>query len=421
MGKYNITAIKGEEVINNRGLPTIRAKVWVNGELMGQADAPTGSSKGSYEARYLYDGETAFGGKGVKNVIKKVEEIILPEIKGMEVIDQRSIDKKIIELDGTDDKHNLGGNTIVAVSLAVVRAASNILKIPLYKYLNQNSHILPIPQATLINGGIHAGNELAFQEFCAMPVGALTFEECVEMISNLNICLKDLLTKKYGKQSICIGDDGAFAPPIREAKEALDLLQEIIETTLYKEKVFISIDVASTYFYDQKKRKYSFEKNEFSTENMIDYFKNLIKEYPFIISLEDPLYEDDFLGTSKMTKEMENIYIAGDDLFVTNIERFKKGITLESANSIIWKPDQIGTLTEALDIADYAGRNKYTVIVSGRSGNTGDDILPEISVAINARIMKTGGVSRNRNYNKLMEIEKHLGQTAIYAGKYFTK
>jgi enolase len=420
MNKFEISAIKAREIIDNRGSPTIRAYVCVGDEFWGWADVPCGSSTGTYEAKELRDGDLRYGGKGVRKAIRNIQEVIYPRLRGMDGTRQREIDFVMIELDGTDDKSELGANAILGVSLAAAKAAAAASCLPLYKYLNANAYILPVPQACMINGGIHAGNDLEFQEFCVMPVGAESFTEAVRMLCEINQGLGDLLAKTFGKGATNAGEDGGYAPPAKSAIEAMSLLTEAVQKAGYTNRVVYGVDVAATHFFQNQSEKYLLEGSKRNRQEMIEFHKQLVAEYPAIVSLEDPLHEDDFEGTREITKALEEIMIIGDDFFTTNINRLRKGVAEVAGNAILWKVNQIGSLTEALDVAAYAREHQYAVVVSERSGETEDDILSDITVALNTGIIKTGGVrgsERGSNYNRFMEIEEELGSGAVYAGR----
>jgi len=422
MKKYLLTNIKSLEIIDNRGMPTIRTYVEVNNEFYGKADVECGSSKGKHEALELRDGDKRFYGKGVKKAINNIQNKILPNLKGIDIGEQRKIDNIMIELDGTDNKSNLGANAIISVSLAVAKVASKAYELPLYKYLNNNSYILPIPFATMINGGLHAGNNLAFQEFCILPVGADSFKESVRILSEINLCLRNLLIDKYKNTAVNAGEDGGFAPPINTSEEAMDILINAAKQAGYIDKIAFGLDVASTHFYNSNNEKYSLEGLKRNREEMMEFLKKLLKKYPSIIALEDPLNEEDFMGIAEFTKEHSKILIIGDDLFTTNIKRLKEGIKKGAGNAILIKPNMIGTLTETLDTVNHAKNNKYKIVVSERSGKTEDNILSDITVSLNAPIIKTGGLrgsDRGTNYNRFIEIEEELGNTALFAGKFF--
>ena len=424
MNKFVISAIRSREIIDNRGTPTIRAYVCVGDEFWGQADVPCGSSTGTYEAKELRDGDSRYRGKGVRKAIRNIQEIIYPRLRGMDATRQREIDYAMIELDGTDDKSKLGANAILGVSLAVAKAAAAACRLPLYKYLNNNAYILPVPQACMINGGIHAGNDLEFQEFCVMPVGAESFTEAVRMLCEINQCLGDLLAGTFGKGATNAGEDGGYAPPAKSAAEAMSVLTDAVEKAGYADQVVYGLDVAATHFFQKKSGQYLLEGSKKTPQEMIESLKQLVAEYPAIVSLEDPLHEDDFEGTREITKALKDIMIIGDDFFTTNIKRLRQGVAEQAGNAILWKVNQIGSLTEALDVAAYAREHQFVVVVSERSGETEDDILSDITVALNAGVIKTGGVrgsDRGSNYNRFMEIEEELGKAAVYAGRNYLR
>ena len=406
------------------GSPTIRAYVCVADEFWGQADVPCGSSTGTYEAKELRDGNSRYGGKGVQKAICNIQEIIYPRLRGMDATGQREIDDAMIDLDGTDDKSKLGANAILGVSLAVAKAAAAARRLPLYKYLNANAYILPVPQACMINGGIHAGNDLEFQEFCVMPVGADSFAEAVRMLCEIHLGLGDLLAKNFGKSATNAGEDGGYAPPATSASEAMSVLTDAVQKAGYADHVVYGVDVAATHFYQHQSGFYLVEESKRNRQEMINCLKELVTEYPAIVSLEDPLHEDDFEGTRDITKALDDVMIIGDDFFTTNIHRLRKGVQEEAGNAVLWKVNQIGSLTEAMDVAAFAREHQYAVVVSERSGETEDDILSDITVALNVGLIKTGGMrgsDRGSNYNRFMEIEEELGSDAEYAGRNYNK
>ena len=424
MSRFEITDIKAREIIDNRGTPTIRAYVCVADQFWGRADVPCGSSTGTYEAKELRDGDSRYGGKGVRKAIRNIQEIIFPKLRGMDATRQREIDYAMIELDGTDDKSKLGANAILGVSLAVAKAAAAACRLPLYKYLNANAHILPVPQACMINGGIHAGNDLEFQEFCVMPVGAESFTEAVRMLCEINLSVGHLLAETFGKGATNAGEDGGYAPPAKSAAEAMSVLTEAVERAGYADQVVYGVDVAATHFFQKQSGQYLLEGSERNRQEMIEFLKRLVADYPAIISLEDPLNEDDFEGTREITEALKDIMIIGDDFFTTNINRLRRGVAEEAGNAVLWKVNQIGSLTEALDVAAYAREHQFSVVVSERSGETEDDILSDITVALNAGVIKTGGIrgsDRGSNYNRFMEIEEELGNAAAYAGRNYKR
>ncbi len=417
---FEITAVKGREIIDCRGYPTVQVNVWVNNTILGKADVPSGRSKGTHEAHELRDGGQRYAGFGVRKAVDNVNRIIAAEVIGKDVRAQRKLDMLMIEMDGTQNKAKLGANAIIGVSLAIARAAASSLGIPLYKYINTDAHILPVPMMNLINGGKLTSNYLDFQEFIIMPVGAETFSEALRISSEINMVLRDILVEKYGKLAINVGDEGGCAPPMVEIREAMDMLRKAVDKAGYEDKIVYAFDIAATGLYDKNAAKYTIEKKQLSREELIDLYKELITSYP-IVSIEDPLYEDDFEGFARLTKE-SGIQIVGDDLFATNTDRLKKGIEMKAANSLLWKVNQIGTLSEALDAASLAVKNDYSVVVSERSGETEDDIIADLVVGLNAGQIKTGAPvrgERTAKYNRLLQIEEELGTSAKYAGKNF--
>ena len=419
MSKNTLSDIKAYEIIDNRGMPTIRVAVCIDNQIWGHADVPSGSSTGSYEAMELRDGEARFGGKGVLKAIKNIHDIILPELRGQDASNQQAIDTRMRELDGTENKSNLGGNAILGVSLAVAQAAAKACGKPLYKYLNANAHVLPVPQACLLNGGVHAGNDLDIQEFCVMPIGARTFAESVQILCETFYNLKDILLDQLGKSATNSGEDGGFAPPISSTRQAMDFLCEAIQRSGYTDKVVYGLDFAASGYYYPQEGTYAFEGTQKTQEQMIAFIKALLNEYPSIVSIEDPLHENDLEGMRILTDEFSNHLIIGDDMFATNIKRIQKGLEHGAGNATLCKVNQIGTLTEASETVDFARQNNYAVFMSERSGETEDSVLSDISVAFNAGLFKTGGIrgsDRGANYNRFIEIERELGAAAVFAG-----
>ncbi len=417
---FEITAVKGREIIDCRGYPTVQVDVWVNNTVMGRADVPCGRSTGTHEAFELRDGEKRYAGFGVRKAVDHVNRLIAPEITGQDVREQRKLDKLMVEVDGSPNKAKLGANAILGVSLAVARAAAASLGVPLYKYINNNAYILPVPMMNLINGGRLTSNYLDFQEFIFMPVGAETFSEALCMTSEINMVLRDVLVAKYGKLAINVGDEGGCAPPMKEIREAMDMLKKAVDKAGYEDKVAYAFDIAATGLYDRKTGKYTIAEKQLDREELIALYKDLVSSYP-IVSIEDPLYEEDFAGFARITEEL-GIQIVGDDLFTTNTKRLEKGIAPKAANSLLWKVNQIGTLSEALDAAEMAFRNGYSVVVSERSGETEDPIIADLVVGLNAGQIKTGAPVRSERtakYNRLLQIEEELGATAKYAGRNF--
>ncbi|KUK18231.1 phosphopyruvate hydratase [Thermococcus sibiricus] len=421
---FEITGIVAREILDSRGNPTIEVDVYTP-VAMGRAAVPSGASTGIHEALELRDGGKRYHGKGVKRAVENVNKIIAPELLGMDVTLQRDIDMFMLELDGSENKSNLGANAILGVSLAVAKAAANALEIPLYRYLGgANAYVLPVPMSNVINGGAHAGNDLDFQEFMIMPVGAKSFREAIQMVSETYHTLKKILIEKYGKLAVNVGDEGGFAPPMKEVTEPLDALVKAIEETGYKvgDEIAFALDVASSEFYEEEKNVYIVGGKEYTREGLIDLYKDLVSTYP-IVSIEDPVQEEDFEGFAMVTKELgKKIQLVGDDIFVTNVKRLKKGIEMGAGNALLLKVNQIGTLSEAIDAAYLAFRAGYGVVVSHRSGETEDSTIADIAVALNAGQIKTGAPARsdrNAKYNQLLRIEEELEGVAYYPGKKF--
>jgi len=415
-----ITSVDAVEILDCRGEPTLRVGVTLANHEVVWADVPAGRSTGTHEASEVRDGGPRYGGRGVRHAIRNVVEEIGPRILGMDVVGQRLIDAAMIELDGTPNKGRLGANAIVGVSLAVARAAAQWTGMPLYRYLNINAHVLPVPLVNLINGGKHASNDLEFQEVCIFPIGADTFVEAMEIAHSVNSELREIVIKKYGKLAANVGDEGGFAPPVRGVVEALGCLEQAVSRSGCAEKIVYGLDCAATHFYDAKTSTYSLEGKKLTTDELLAFYASLLAKFP-IASIEDPFAEDDVAGFVSATRDL-GIQIVGDDFFCTNSERLRDGIRAGSANALLWKINQIGTLSEALDAADLAYRSGYGVMVSERSGETEDPIIADMTVGLNAGQIKTGAPvrgERTAKYNRLLEIERELGASATYAGKNF--
>ena len=423
-----IEEIKALEVLDSRGNPTVQVEVITEEGTNGVAMVPSGASTGSFEAVELRDGDKSrYLGKGVLKAVENVNKIIAKELEGMNVFEQAEIDKKLIEIDGTENKGKLGANATLGVSLAVARAAANSLGMSLYKYIGGvNAKTLPVPMMNILNGGKHADNTVNIQEFMIMPVGAKSFSECLRMSAEIYHTLKKVLKAKG--LATGVGDEGGFAPNLSSDEEALKLIVEAISEAGYKpgEDVVLALDVASTEMYDEAKKigkegcYYFWKTEELKTEDeMIEYLEDLANKYP-IISIEDGLAEEDWEGWRKLTEKLGNkLQLVGDDLFVTNIKRLQKGLDNKIANSILIKLNQIGTLTETLDAIELAKKNGYTAVVSHRSGETEDTTLADVAVATNAGQIKTGAPCRTdrvAKYNRLLNIEAELGDLAIYPG-----
>jgi len=424
MSDFNrISAIKAREVIDCRGTPTVQVDVWVDSMLRGRADVPCGRSTGSHEAYEMRDGGKRYGGQGVQKAVANVNTIIADALRGRDVTQQRAIDRDMISLDGTPNKSRLGANAILGVSLAVARAAAATLNLPLYRYLNSEAHVLPVPMMNLVNGGKLSSNDLCFQEFIMMPVGASSFSEALQMTAEINAILRPMTAERYGKLAINVGDEGGVVPPIIDVREALDLLCEAVARSGYAEHMVYAFDCAATHLYDTATGLYSFEGRNLTRDEVIRFFQALVAEYP-IVSIEDPLQEDDFEGFAEITQALPGVQIVGDDLFVTNKERLAQGLAAGSANAVLWKVNQIGTLTEAMETATMAFRNGYGVCVSERSGETEDPMIADLVVALNGGQIKTGAPVRSERtakYNRLLQIEEELGSAATYAGRAFRR
>ena len=420
-----ISDIRGREILDSRGNPTVEVDVELEGGAIGRAAVPSGASTGENEACELRDGDSSrYLGKGVTNAVASVNEKIAAELIGADATDQTLIDKAMIALDGTSTKKELGANAILGVSLAVAHAAANQLGLPLYKYLGgPNAKVLPVPMMNILNGGAHSDAPIDFQEFMIMPKGAPNFSEALRQGTEVFHALKSVL--KARGLSTAVGDEGGFAPKLDSAADALDVISQAIEKAGYKlgEDIFIALDVASSEFFDKEKKVYVFKKSDGSVRTaaeLVDYYVELQKKYP-IISIEDGCDESDWDGWKILTEKMgHNTQLVGDDLFVTNVEFLQKGIDLGVANSILVKVNQIGSLTETFDAVELAKVNAYTSVISHRSGETEDATIADIAVATNAGQIKTGSLSRSdriAKYNQLLRIEEELGDDAIYGGK----
>lgn len=424
-----IESVYAREILDSRGNPTVEVEVEVEGGFIGRAAVPSGASTGAFEAVELRDDDKSrYLGKGTLNAVDNVNDIIAPEIEGMNALDQVAIDKLMIELDGTENKAKLGANAILGVSLAVARAAAESLGMSLYNYFGgTNAKVLPVPMMNILNGGKHADNSVNIQEFMIMPIGAESFRECLRMCAEVFHNLKSVLKAKGLATSV--GDEGGFAPNLSKDEEALQVIVEAIEKAGYKpgEDFKIAIDAAATEMYEEAKKagkegSYYFWKTGemFTTEELVNYYANLAEKYP-IISLEDGLAEEDWEGWKVLTDRLgKKIQIVGDDLFVTNTKRLSKGIDMGVSNSILIKLNQIGTLTETLDAIAMANRAGMTAVVSHRSGETEDTTIADLVVGLNAGQIKTGAPSRTDRvckYNQLIRIEEELGIAGEYAGK----
>ena len=408
------------EILDSRGNPTVEVDIILDDGTIGRAAVPSGASTGRHEACELRDGNPKrYLGKGVTKAVNNVTETIGPKIKGLDPSEQENIDKLMIELDGTENKSNLGANAILGVSIAIARAAASASNKPVYKYLgNDDAHIIPVPMMNIINGGEHADNNLDIQEFMIMPVGADSFREALRMGAEVFHCLKKILNAKGYNTNV--GDEGGFAPELKCNEEALETIVEAINKAGYEpgRDVLLALDTAANEVYKDGKYVLKAEEDpEKSIEGMISFYEGLISNYP-IFSIEDGLAEDDWDGWKALTEKLGNrVQLVGDDLFVTNINRFKKGIDLGIANSILIKLNQIGTITETIQTIEMAKSKGYTTVISHRSGETEDTIISDFAVATNAGQIKTGSLSRTDRickYNQLLRIEEELGNNAVY-------
>jgi len=428
MKETAIVRIKAREILDSRGNPTVTTKVILRGGAVGRSSVPSGASTGTHEALELRDDDPArYLGKGVLKAVGNVNDIIAPKVEGMDARAQKDIDGVMLKLDGTPSKKNLGANAILSVSMAAAGAAAKAAGLPLYAYLRKSgTYTLPVPLINILNGGSHADNNVDIQEFMIAPAGLPTFAEAIRAAAEVFHNLKKILKKRgYGTS---VGDEGGFAPNLKSNEEALECIVESIQKAGYApgKQIFIALDPAASEFYDGG--KYIFKKSgggARTSEEMIAFYADLIRKYP-IVSIEDGLAEDDWAGWKKMTDVLgRNIQIVGDDLFVTNVERFKRGVGEKTANSILIKLNQIGSLTETIDVVDYAHAHGYSAVISHRSGETEDTFIADLSVALGTGQIKTGSVCRSERvakYNRLMEIEDELGPKAAYAGlKAFAK
>ena len=417
-----IIDIRAREILDSRGWPSVEVDVRLSDGSIGRAAVPSGASTGAYEACELRDKDKCrFMGKGTLKAVENINGEIFNHLVGHPADNQRLIDELLIRLDGTENKCRLGANAILGVSLAVARGASLAFHMPLYRYLGGiNAHILPIPMINILNGGLHADNGLGVQEFMIMPVGATDFREAIRMGSEIFHALQ--INLKQGGYSTAVGDEGGFAPSLKSTTAALDFLMKAIDEAGYSvgSEIMLALDAAATSFYYDGYYQFPDGHKKFTTAKMITYWENLVKSYP-ILSLEDPLTEDDWTGWQQITRALgDKVWLVGDDLFVTNINRFKQGIEKKVANTILIKPNQIGTLTETLNTILLAQKSGYRTIVSHRSGETEDTFIADLCVATNCGVIKAGSLSRSERlakYNQLLRIGEELGPASRYAGQ----
>ncbi len=425
MFETTIREIAARQIIDSRGNPTVEADVHLEGGAIGRAAVPSGASTGEHEAIELRDGDKSrYLGKGVEKAVSNIEDVIAPELEGMDSVDQTGVDRQMLELDGTPNKSKLGANALLAVSLANAKAAAAQLGMPLYKYLGgPNAKVLPVPMMNILNGGAHSDAPIDFQEFMIMPKGAPSFSEALRQGCEIFHALKSVL--KQRGLSTAVGDEGGFAPNLASAADALEAIAAAVKHAGYElgRDIFIALDVASSEFYDAASGKYVFKKSDGASRTaaeMVEYYKELMKSFP-IVSIEDGCSENDWDGWKLLTDGIgATTQLVGDDLFVTNVEFLQRGIERGVANSILVKVNQIGTLTETLDAIELARENRYTAVISHRSGETEDATIADIAVATNAGQIKTGSLSRSdrvAKYNQLLRIEQELGDNAVYGGK----
>ena len=422
MARTSISQIHAREILDSRGNPTVEVDVRLEGGALGRASVPSGASTGEHEAWELRDGDKSrFGSKGVRKAVTNVNDKIAPVLKGWDAREQAKIDNKLIELDGTPNKKNLGANALLGVSLAVAHAAAAAENLPLFRYLGgKKARVLPVPMMNILNGGAHSDAPIDFQEFMIVPRGAPSFSEALRYGAEVFHALKSVLKER--RLSTAIGDEGGFAPQLDSAGDALESISTAVSKAGYKlgEQIFIALDPAASEFYDSRNNVYVFKKSDGSkrtAEELINYYADLCARFP-IISIEDGCAENDWDGWKKLTEKLGNkIQLVGDDLFVTNVEFLRRGIAEHVANSILIKVNQIGTLTETLATIDLAKTNGYATIISHRSGETEDTSIADIAVGTNAGQIKTGSVSRSdrvAKYNQLLRIEEELGDKAVY-------
>ncbi len=425
MSELSISKVIGRQVIDSRGNPTVEVDVILAGGALGRAAVPSGASTGEHEAWELRDGDKSkYLGKGVLKAVEAVNAIIAPALNGMCAANQTGVDALMLALDGTPNKAKLGANAILGVSMAVAKAAAAQLRRPLYQYLGgSNAKVLPVPMMNIINGGAHSDAPIDFQEFMVMPKGAPSFSEAIRYGAEIFHSLKKVLHDRG--LSTAVGDEGGFAPTLKSADDALAVIAEAVDKAGYKlgHDIFIALDAASSEFYDKEKGAYVFKKSDGSVKTaseLVDYYADLQKRYP-IISIEDGCAENDWAGWKLLTDKLgKTTQIVGDDLFVTNVKFLQKGIDTKTANSILVKVNQIGSLTETMDAVELAQHHAYTAVISHRSGETEDSTIADIAVATNAGQIKTGSMSRSdriAKYNQLLRIEQELGSAAVYGGK----
>ncbi len=427
MPEFTITKIKSRWILDSRGNPTVETEIY-SGDIYSRAAVPSGASTGSSEALELRDGGNAFLGKGVKTAVANVNDILGKKMIGFDVREQKKIDEEMIRLDGTENKSKLGANAILSVSLATAKLAATLQKIPLFAHLYQmsynksiNSYLMPIPCSNILNGGKHAGNALAIQEFMILPIGAKTFDESIQFLVETYHTMKDLLMKEYGKNSINVGDEGGFAPSMQKTTEALDIIVEAINSSGFTPGIdfVLGLDAAASEFY--KDGVYHIDGKVLDPNEMIQYYINLVEDYPIKL-IEDPFEENAFDSFRKLTKNVnDNVIIVDDDITVTNVKILEKAISMEAGSALLLKVNQIGTLTEAINAAKMAFNNNFNVVVSHRSGETEDAFIADLAVGLCTGLIKTGApcrTDRNAKYNQLLRIEGKYPEKVRYPSSF---
>lgn len=422
--------VQAREILDSRGNPTVEAVVVLEDGSAGEAAVPSGASTGEYEAVELRDADDSrYCGKGVLTAVENVNHEIAEAVLGLDATDQEDVDHTMIELDGTPNKSRLGANAILAVSMATAKAAAQSCNLPLFRYLGgPAAHVLPVPMMNIINGGRHADNNVDFQEFMIQPWGASSFSEALRMGAECFHSLRKVLADRGGNTNV--GDEGGFAPSLSSNEEALEVIAEAVDRAGYSlgKDMFIALDPATSEMYDKTTQRYTFFKSapqqSISSGELIEHWRSWCEKYP-IRSLEDGLAEDDWEGWTELTKQLgDSVQLVGDDLFVTNSERIRQGLRLQASNAVLIKVNQIGTLTETLDAVNLAMRNGWAVVISHRSGETEDTFIADLAVAVNAGQIKTGSLCRSdrvAKYNRLLRIEDHLGDAAVYGGKFWSR